>query len=280
MERMGTLTEEFTPSEADQAAGKPHALLAAAEVPRVVMAVDAWLLAYPWLRLAPKGEGQPVLILPGLLAGDASTIALRRVLRRLGYRPYKWHLGRNVGPTAAVRAELPAAIQRIARRNRSTVSVVGWSLGGIYARDLAHRHPECVRQVITLASPYRLQRASQSRADNAFTRYSHLHLQEGDRTQVTGMSPRPLSVPSTSIYSRLDGIVAWQHCLEPEGEQAENIRVRSSHLGIGFDPHVIWAVVDRLSQAEGEWSPFVPPRFLAPFFPPPDHPHEQAIDVR
>lgn len=280
---MGPLTEEFQPSDADEAAGKPHLLLTAAEVVRVVMAVDAWLLAYPWLRRAPRGKGHPVLILPGLLAGDASTVALRHVLRRLGYRPYKWHLGRNVGPTAAVRAELPATIQRIARRNRSTVSVIGWSLGGIYARELAHRHPECVRQVITLASPYRLRHPGQSRADRAFHKYSHLHVWEEEAVEqaagITGISPRPLTVPSTSIYSRMDGIVAWQHCIEPEGDQAENIRVRSSHLGIGFDPHVLWAIVDRLAQPEGEWSPFVAPRPLRPFFPPSDNPHEQVLDV-
>lgn len=277
---MGPLFGEFPASDVDEAAGKPPALLAAAEVPRALLAVDAWLLAHPWLRLAPKGDGHPVLILPGLLGGDSSTLALRHVLRRLGYHPYKWHLGRNVGPTAAVRAELPVAIQRIARRNRSTVSVLGWSLGGIYARELAHRHPDCVRQVVTLASPYRLRHPEQSRAGTTFTRYSHLHQQEGDPREVTGMSPHPLTVPSTSIYSRLDGIVAWQHCIEPRGERAENIRVRSGHLGIGFDPLAIWAVVDRLSQPEGEWAPFVAPRFLAPFFPPSDDPHEEAIDVR
>lgn len=277
---MSPLTEEFRPSGADEAAGKPNVVLTAAEAARVVLAVDAWLLAYPWLRRAPRGDGHPVFILPGLMAGDSSTFALRHVLRRLGYRPYKWHLGRNVGPTPAVRAELPAAIQRIAKRNRSTVSVVGWSLGGIYARELTHSHPECVRQVITLASPYRLRNPGQSRANNAFSRYSHLHVWEGDASQVTGTSSHPLAVPTTSIYSRLDGIVAWQHCIEPVGERAENIRVRSSHLGIGFDPHVLWAVIDRLAQPEGEWAPFVPPRLLEPFFPEPDHPHEQAIDVR
>lgn len=277
---MGALTEELWPSGVDEAADKPSFVLTASEAARVVVAVDAWLLAYPWLRRAPRGDGHPVLVLPGLMAGDASTLALRHILRRLNYRPYKWHLGRNVGPTPAVRAELPAAIERIARRNRSTVSLVGWSMGGIYARELAHRNPDSVRQVITLASPYRIRHAGQSRADSAFTRYSHLHVWEGGREQVSGTIRRPLTVPSTSIYSRLDGIVPWQHCIEPVGAQAENIRVRSSHLGIGFDPHVLWAVVDRLSQAEGQWSPFDPPRLLTPFFPPPDHPQEQALDVR
>ena len=275
---MNTALEEFRPSAADEAAAAPSTLVAAAEVPRVVLAVDAYVLASPLLRLAPRGDGHPVLVLPGLLAGDWSTLALRRFLRRQGFHPYKWHLGRNVGPTAAVRAELPAAIERISRRNRSTVSVIGWSLGGIYARELAHRHPEHIRQVITLASPYRLRTPGQSRAHNAYHRYSHLHAVEGDPAQVTGMSPHPLSLPSTSIYSRMDGIVAWQHCIEPESEQSENIRVRSSHLGIGFDPHVLYAIADRLAQPEGEWSPFAPPKALAPLFPAPDNPHQEVLD--
>lgn len=275
---MNTVLEEFRPSAADEAAAAPSQLLAAWEVPRVVASVELSVLSSPLLRLAPRGDGHPVLVLPGLMAGDLSTLVLRRFLRRQGFHPYRWHLGRNVGPTAAVRAELPAAIERIARRNRSTVSVVGWSLGGIFARDLAHRFPEHVRQVVTLASPYRLRHPGQSRANGAFYRYSHLHVRDEEARQLTGVSPHPLSVPSTSIYSRMDGVVAWQHCIEPEGERAENIRVRSSHLGIGFDPHVLYAVADRLAQPEGKWAPFVPPKVLAPLFPPPDNPHEEVLD--
>lgn len=279
---MNTALEEFRPSAVDEAAAAPSRLLLAAEAPRVVASIDAMLMASPLLRCAPKGDGHPVLVLPGLMAGDLSTLVLRRFLRKQGFHPYKWHLGRNVGPTVAVRAALPAAIERIARRNRSTVSVVGWSLGGIFARDLAHRHPEHVRRVVTLASPYRMRRPGQSRANNVFYRYSHLHVVEEEAelraAQVTGYSAYPLPVPSTSIYSRMDGIVAWQHCIEPETEQSENIRVRSSHLGIGFDPHVLWAIADRLAQPEGEWSPFAPPRLLAPLFPAPDNPHEDVLD--
>ena len=226
----------ITPSEADRAAHAPSLLLTLSEGPRVAASIGALALGAPWLAAAPRGDGHPVLVLPGLMASDASTAALRRFLKTLGYKAYKWHLGRNVGPTAAVRAELPVALARIAARNGAKVSVIGWSLGGIYARDLAHRHPQHVRQVITLASPYRLQNPAQSRAGNAFKRYSHLHVWEGDTDRMTGMSPQPLSVPSTSIYSRTDGIVAWQHCIEPPGIQTENIRVRTSHLGVGFDP--------------------------------------------
>ncbi len=276
---MGTvaLRDDAFESAVDTTTGAPSRLLLLSEGPRVMCAFQRLLLAAPWLGTAPRGDGQPVLVLPGLLAGDSSTTILRSYLSLLGYKTYKWHLGRNVGPTAAVRAGLADTIARVSRRNRATVSVIGWSLGGIYARELAHSHPEQVRQVITLASPYRLRHPDQSRAHGAFVRYSHLHTVDPDSTEaVSALSHRrsalPVPVPSSSFYSRTDGIVSWQHCIEPQSDTAENVRTFTSHLGIGFDPHVLWAVADRLALPEGEMTPFAPPRLLAPLFPTPDDP--------
>lgn len=272
---MGSL-EKFEASVADRVARPPGAFWLATEVPRVALGVHLMASAVPLLATTASGDGHPVLVLPGLGANDLSTLALRNFLRLRGWRPYGWHLGRNVGPTAAVRAELPVAIQRIARRNRAKVSVIGWSLGGIYARELAHQHPECIRQVITLASPYRLQHPRQSRAESMFTRFAHLHAHDAEQPTATGRSAYPLSVPSTSFYSKEDGIVAWQHCLEPATEHSESVRVRSSHLSIGFDPHMFYAIADRLAQPEDDWRPFVPPGALRCFFPESDNPHGDA----
>lgn len=265
--------DRFEASVADRMVQPPAAFWLATEAPRVALGVNLMFAAAPLLSKTAKGDGHPVLVIPGLGANDLSTLALRNFLRLRGWRPYKWHLGTNVGPTAAVRAELPVAIQRIARRNRAKVSVIGWSLGGIYARTLAHEYPECVRQVITLASPDRLQHPRRSRAASMFTRYSHLHVVDEAQTTTTGRSAHPLPVPTTSFYSREDGIVAWQHCLEPPSATAENIRVRSGHLSIGVDPHVLYAIADRLAQPEGQWEPFVAPSALKCVFPEPDNPH-------
>ncbi|MCZ2811760.1 alpha/beta hydrolase [Modestobacter sp. VKM Ac-2979] len=229
-----------------------------------------YLATHPLLRALPSGDGHPVLVLPGLLADDASTRVLRRELRRLGYRAHGWQLGRNIGPTPLAVNGLRDRLDQLAHRHDRPVTLVGWSLGGIFARDLARRTPAHVRQVITLGSPFRMVHTNQSRAHRAFERYSHLHVErlalplEGDRG--------PLPMPSTSVYSRYDGIVHWQACLEAPGPQTENIAVHASHLGLGHHPAVLYAVADRLAQAEGTWRPFRAPLPLGRLFPAPDQP--------
>ena len=233
-----------------------------------------YLAARPLLPRLPHGDGHPVLVLPGLLADDVSTRILRRVLRRLDYRVHGWRLGRNLGPTAACVTGLRNRMDELADRYGRPVSLVGWSLGGIFARDIARRSPESVRQVITLGSPFRLERNSQSRATRVFERYSHLHVEH--RTLPLESEAAPLPVPSTSIYSHFDGIVHWQTCLDTPGARCENIAVMASHLGLGHHPAAIWAIADRLAQPEGTWSPFTPPRWLRPAFPRPDQPAAAA----
>lgn len=226
--------------------------------------------ARPLMPALPKGDGHPVLVLPGLLADDTSTRPLRAVLRRLGYRVHGWRLGRNVGPTAACVGGMRDCLRELRERYERPVSLIGWSLGGIFARELARETPDLVRQVITLGSPFRMARTSQSRAHRVFERYSHLHVA---RTALPlERDDKPLRVPATSIYSRLDGIVAWQACLDRPGPRSENIAVIASHLGIGNHPAAIYALADRLAQREGSWSPFRPPGVLRPAFPRPDEP--------
>ena len=123
-----------------------------------------------------------------------------------------------------------------------------------------------VRQVITLGSPIHLAHENQSRAGRTFNRYAHLHVVPSTLPLESGVAVLP--VPATSIYSRYDGIVAWQACLDPPSARAENIAVAASHLGFGHHPAVIWAVADRLAQPRGQWAPFRPPRTLRPLYPP------------
>ena len=153
-------------------------------------------LAAPWLAAAPRGDGHGVLVLPGLLASDLSTALLRRFLRSLGYAVRGWDLGRNVGPTEAVLDGLPRALAALAERTGGPVSVVGWSLGGIYARELARERPGQVRQVITFASPFGLTDPRQSRAEGAYRRRSRLHA-DGRRVPTREQVARPISVPSS-----------------------------------------------------------------------------------
>lgn len=248
----------------------PALPLYVSEPGRAVADFGLYLAARPLLPRLPRGDGHPVLVLPGLLADDRSTRALRAVLRRLGYRTHGWGLGRNIGPTAACVKGLRDTLDHLADRYGQEVSVIGWSLGGIFARDLARRTPDAVRQVITLGSPFRLERHSQTRAGKVFDRFAHLHVEQ--RTLPLEADGSPLPVPATSIYSHFDGIVHWQTCLDVPGERCENIAVMASHLGLGHHPAAVWAITDRLAQPRGTWKPFRAPLFLRPAFPKPATP--------
>jgi len=222
-------------------------------------------LAASWLSSAPRGDGHGVLVVPGLLASDVSTSVLRRFVRRLGYHAVGWNLGRNRGPTERVIDELPRELGALAERTGGPVSLIGWSLGGIYARELARRHPAQVRQVITLGSPFALTDARQSHAGSAYRRREHLHATNGVPTpeQVA----EPIGVPSTAVFSRYDGIVAWRACIGPETELHENVEVRCAHLGFGTDPATLWVVADRLAAPASGRERFRPPPALRSHYP-------------
>jgi hypothetical protein len=201
----------------------------------------------PVLQAAPRGDGHPVLVLPGWLASDRSTQALRWFLRDRGYHAHGWRLGRNDGPSAEIVSGLAARLDALRARHGRRVSLVGWSLGGIYARELARRRPDDVRQVITLASPFR-----DPDATSVFI--ARLAGRRPARSpDVLARLRSPLPVPTTAIYSRTDGIVAWQSCVEPRGPQSESIEVGTSHCGMGHHPAALLVIADRLAQPDGTW---------------------------
>ena len=134
----------------------------------------------------------------------------------------------------------PPTLNELADRYERRISIVGWSLGGIYARELAREFPHQVRQVVTLGSPFGAGYRVSGEVDPALA----------ERLRV------PPPVPSTAIYSRFDGLVPWAACREQETPRTENIEVPATHLGMGGNPLVFWAVADRLAQAEDEWKPF------------------------
>jgi pimeloyl-ACP methyl ester carboxylesterase len=248
-------------------------VLAATEPARTLMSAGTVAAALPLLRWAPRGESHPVLVLPGLMASDVSTRVLRAWLRRLGYPVVGWALGRNRGPTQEVTSELPLLVDRLAREHGTSVSIVGWSLGGIYARRLARQAPGQVRQVVSLGSPFALTDRPVDGSPGARF-YQRLAPGHGSRRPRASRAPlaRPLPVPSTAIYSRWDGVVDWRACRQRPGPTSENVAVRSSHLGMGHDPAVLWVVADRLAQPRHDWRPFErPTRFgLGRLFPPED----------
>lgn len=247
-------------------AARPNVGLFLSDFPRAAGDLGLLVATLPLLRrAAPKGDGHPVLVLPGLMAADSSTRILRRYLRRLGYHVHGWRLGRNVGPTAEAVKGMGARLDDLRERHGRKVSVIGWSLGGIYAREMARLRPDDIRQVITLGSPFNMTNGSESRAHRTYQRYAHLHVDGG--ALRSGGTAVKLSVPATSVYSKLDGIVAWRTCLDDVGPQSENVAVIGSHVGLGMNPAVLWVIADRLAQPEGSWRPFKPPRGARRLFP-------------
>lgn len=235
---------------------------------RAVFELGAIAAASPLLRTFGRGDSHPVLVLPGFLAGDSSTVPLRSVLQSQGYWVHGWQLGRNLGPTAHIVDGLVERLRILHDRHDQPVSLIGWSLGGIYARRLARRFPDAVRQVITLGSPFRINPDDRSAASLLYDQLRPTHIVSSDEL-TPGLGGGHLQVPTTAIYTRTDGVVRWWQCIESIGPQRENIEVRGSHSGLGFNPAVIYAISDRLRRPVDDWRPFRPPPGSRYFFPEP-----------
>jgi pimeloyl-ACP methyl ester carboxylesterase len=259
----------YSVREADVAVGGtsagPSMALLLTEPARSLAELVTLPLAAPWLTFAPRGDGHGVLVLPGLLASDSSTALLRRFLRLLGYQVRGWQLGRNLGPTDEVLDGMPAMLGDLAGRTGGPVSVIGWSLGGIYARELARQHPGQVRRVITLGSPFALIDPRQSHADRAYQRRSRLHA--NGRVPTREQVGQPIGAASTAVYSRRDGIVSWRACIEAETDLHQNVEVRCAHLGFGIDPATLWLIADRLALPVGDLRHFRPTTALRSLYP-------------
>ena len=221
---------------------------------RAVHEFGAFLGALPLLSLAPKGDGHPVLVLPGLVASDTSTRPLRSFLKGRGYAVSGWRQGRNLGLRDGVQDSMVDLVRELNEAHGRKVSLVGWSLGGVYARQLAKLMPDRVRSVITLGSPF----AAHPKATNAWRVYEMASGQRADQVdpRFGGSLADPPPVPTTAIFSRTDGICAWQGCMEKSSATSESIEVESSHCGMGHHPAVVYAVAERLAQREGQWAPF------------------------
>ena len=208
------------------------------------------------LARAPVGDGHSVIVFPGLSASDATTIPLRRYLDSLGHRTEGWSQGFNFGPRAGVLDSAREQLANAFRRSGRPVSLIGWSLGGVYARELAKESPDMVRSVITLGTPF----SGPPKSTNAWRVYELTRGRTIEReTENLNLHDAP-PVPTTSLYSRTDGIVAWQGSIQAPSKSnphTENVEVIASHIGLGINPSAWWVVADRLSQPANQWKPFV-----------------------
>ena len=222
---------------------------------RALFELNASLTLFPLLMTAPRGDGHPVLALPGFLASDVSTTLLRRYIGLIGYEPHAWDLGRNFGGVYRMRQSLRDRLRFIYESSGRKVSLIGWSLGGVYARDLALHMPEYVRSVITLGSPF-ANDISATSIRKVYETLSGELISDAKLEDIQGLAG-DLPVPATSIFTKGDGIVHWRTCLVKENERAENIEiVLASHTGLGVNPAALWAIADRLALPEGVFRPF------------------------
>ena len=229
----------------------PNALLMLLEG-RAPWELAAMLAATPLLNKLPLGDGHPVLVFPGLSAPDFTTLPLRNFLRARGYEPYTWEQGFNFGPREGVLEGCQARADELFKKHQQPVSLVGWSLGGVYAREVAKALPQQTRCVITLGTPF----SGHPRANNAWWLYQMVSGQKLDDPALIEQVRQAPSVPNTSIYSRTDGVVSWQCSINDDAPHTENVHVHASHFGMGMNPLALYVVADRLAQKPGEWQPF------------------------
>lgn len=246
--------------------GKPQVIspskwLLALETRAVLELVSVPLALPCLLRQVPRGDGHAVLVIPGFLASDLSTAPLRRFLRNRGYNACGWGQGRNCGPRVGVMERLLQQLDELHANTGGKVSLIGWSLGGIFAREVARIRPDLVRQVITLGSP--LYGAPET-STNVWKLYQRVNGPGSDESMRGDEAP---PVPTTSIFSRGDGIVGWAGSVERSGTNIDNVEVNgASHLGLGVNPFVWFALGDRLAQTETGWVPFRPRGLKRLFF--------------
>jgi pimeloyl-ACP methyl ester carboxylesterase len=219
----------------------------------------------PVLKKSPRGDGQPILVLPGFMTGDNATFILRRFLTNQGFEAHPWDQGRNPGLREEIFDNLCIKIDELYTKYGQKVSLVGWSLGGVYARALAHKMPNKVRQVVTLGSPFALSAKFDPDelgvSSSVMKLYEKLNPNIKEDKFVNGepVWENPPSVPCSSIYTKGDGIASWRYCIDTLHDtldKTENIRVRGSHTGLTHNPCVLYALADRLSQREEAWEAF------------------------
>ena len=243
-----------SPDAATHSPAPPNAFLLAMEF-RAFWEFGSVLPSWPVLRKAPAGDGHPVIVFPGLSAGDGSTFPLRRYLDSLNYQTSGWNQGFNFGARAGVLETAKRQVSEAAQRSGEKVSLIGWSLGGVYARELSKMMPDVVRSVITLGTPF----SGSPKSTNAWRIYELTSGRNIDHDSTKFDLKTAPPVPTTSLFSRTDGIVAWQASIQAPcriNRHTENVEVVASHVGIGVNPAAWWVIADRLAHPVGGWKPF------------------------
>lgn len=250
------MRQRVTPNQ--NALPPPPVALAVAELPRALLELLSLLPAHLLLRLAPLGDGHPVITLPGFRANDSSMNIMRRYLNRWGYDSHPWGLGTNLGvgfERTAYERQFLQRLERVVRDTGRPASLVGWSQGGVIARQAAKRRPEWVRQVITLGSPI-ADTPEATTIWRIFERTSEQEITPELMATLREVASPVAGVRCICIYSGTDGIVSPRIAKDTVSPLAENIAVFASHFGMSVNPLVLYIISDRLAQPDNAWKPF------------------------
>lgn len=177
-------------------------------------------------------DGPPAMVIPGFLANDRTTMELRRGMARAGWRVHPWGLGFNWGARADTLERIDAQVK--AASPHEPLLLVGWSLGGMYAREYARAHPDRVRAVVTLGSPF----SGDPHANNVWRLYEFVAGHPVDNPPVPRITAKP-PVPHLAIWSRKDGIVSPRSARGLPDETDAAVELDSSHMGFGVSRHVV-----------------------------------------
>jgi pimeloyl-ACP methyl ester carboxylesterase len=213
------------------------------------------------LSRAPRGDGHAVLVLPGFLSTDQVTWPLRWYLTQAGYLVHPWGLGYNMGLSTAHHYDIEALVEQRLKEvfiesGDRKISLVGWSLGGVYAKYLARRHPNLVRDVVTLGSPISGD-TSEVSVWRIYQWVTKMEFADPEFRRRLREHNRPLEgVPITALYCRKDGVVPWRNAREKPGPLVQNIEVDATHIGMGFDAFVFYLIAHRLAKSAARtWRP-------------------------
>jgi len=231
--------------------------------PRAALELAVLPQSWPFLLHAPRGDGHPVVLVPGFMSREFPLGAMQAYLSNRGYAVETWGFGRNVGLRSKHRLALEQKVRFLHHKHQRKVSLVGWSLGGTFALYCAHHAPECVRNIVTLGSPVNVGPEGSRSPAMVKALYRLVSHPQGSsahamQARVKVLLARP-TTPMSCLYSLSDGVVPrHQATFNGDPSMHENIRVPGSHCGLGFNAMVLWVVADRLAQPEGQWHPYRP----------------------
>ncbi|MFZ1525623.1 MAG: hypothetical protein WAT22_12455 [Saprospiraceae bacterium] len=221
---------------------KPSQLLHLTEIFRSLIETIRGFFCLLFAKKENIGQGRVVMVVPGLLTSDFWTVILRKYLSKKGFQVYGWEMGTNLGRMEKI-PELISKIEAIKIRHNQPIILIGWSIGGLFSREVSHQRPDLISKVMTLGSPF----GDVQAPNNAKWVFELLNDDYDIDHSLVQRLASPTTMPSVAFYSKKDGIVPWEACMDSITDDHHlNVEIRSSHFGMGANPSVLDAIVQNV----------------------------------